>query len=140
MPLAQLEAGCCATVTRPRRILMTIDAVGGVWRYGVDLARAAGGAGHRMRAGRLRPRARCGTAAGMRGAPQCALRWTGCRSTGWRRMKPAFDDVGGTLLAIGRDIDADLLHLNLPSQAADPRRHAGGCRGAFLCRDVVGAR
>ncbi|MER8608904.1 glycosyltransferase family 1 protein, partial [Mesorhizobium sp. M1233] len=30
---------------RPRRILMTVDAVGGVWRYALDLARqlVAGG-------------------------------------------------------------------------------------------------
>ena len=28
------------TLTRPRRVLMTLDAVGGVWRYSIDLARA----------------------------------------------------------------------------------------------------
>ncbi|TIT59238.1 MAG: glycosyltransferase family 1 protein, partial [Mesorhizobium sp.] len=26
-------------IRRPRRILMTVDAVGGVWRYALDLAR-----------------------------------------------------------------------------------------------------
>ena len=33
-------------MSRPRRILMTADAVGGVWQYATELASALAGLGH----------------------------------------------------------------------------------------------
>ena len=47
-------------------------------------------------------------------------RWTGrdCRSTGWRQTQQRWLMCRDTLVAIARDWGADLLHLNLPSQAA----------------------
>ncbi len=89
---------------------MTVDAIGGVWRYAVDLARG------------LRDR---GVACRLIGLGPCCDRgaepdlvWTDLPLDWLAADTDALADVAGTLSALARDWDADLLHLNLPSQAA----------------------
>ena len=105
-------------VKRPQRVLITIDAVGGVWRYGVDLAGEAGRCGNCVQAGRLRTKTRCSAggrvplvAERIAGLDGIAARLDGSRCCGC-------GDVAGALVAMAQDWGANLLHLNNPSQAA----------------------
>ncbi len=96
-------------MSRPRRVLMTIDAVGGVWRYGVDLAHALAGRG-----------------------VACILAGLGPKPVGWHDApvwsdqpldwlvgdEAALDGVPAALSELARSAQADLLHLNAASQAA----------------------
>ena len=52
----------------------------------------------------------------------------------------ALDEVTEHVGAIGRDWDADLLHLNLPSQAAMIRWVSGGGHVAFVHPHLVASR
>jgi glycosyltransferase involved in cell wall biosynthesis len=54
----------------------------------------------------------------LRGVCDVALRWSELPLDWMAADEGALKDVGGTLLDIGRACDVDLLHLNLPSQAA----------------------
>ena len=102
-------------LTRPRRVLMTLDAVGGVWRYSVDLARAL------ERVGVECVLVGCGPEPSDAQRQECARAirsWTPLPLDWMVEEAAALGDVGGTLLRIARETDADLLHLNLPSQAA----------------------
>lgn len=100
----------------PRRVLMTVDAVGGVWRYAVDLAsglRASGaeiifaGFGPAPSPEKAREAERLGRLVWL-GAP---LDWM-CAS------RRELSSIPGRIADLARREGADLLHLNLPSQAA----------------------
>jgi glycosyltransferase involved in cell wall biosynthesis len=106
-------------LNQPGRVLMTIDAVGGVWRYGVDLARALGASGTEC------------VLIGCGPAPN-DTQWNECRSLRnvtltWAELpldwmvadEAAVGGVGESLIEMAQDWNPDLLHLNLPSQAAD---------------------
>ncbi|OWV92805.1 glycosyl transferase [Rhizobium sp. R72] len=101
---------------RPHRILMTVDAVGGVWRYAMDLARGLRGFGvETMFAGLGPPPSQAQSAEANEigtllwlAAP---LDWTvDCED----RLEP----VSGLLAQLALAHSIDLFHLNLPSQAA----------------------
>lgn len=103
---------------RGLRILMTVDAVGGVWRYAMDLAaglRAAGceivfaGFGPPPDAAMLAEAARHGTV-GWSPAP---LDWMA-------RDAAALHPAQEALARLCRDRRADLVHLNAPPLAAGP--------------------
>jgi glycosyltransferase involved in cell wall biosynthesis len=101
---------------RPLRLLMTLDAVGGVWRYAVDLA--AG----------LRPLGveTAFLGFGPRPSPQAREEALALGSLDWSdepldwlaRDPAALAAVPGVVAQVGQARRADLLHLNLPSQAA----------------------
>jgi glycosyltransferase involved in cell wall biosynthesis len=100
---------------RPRRVLMTVDAVGGVWRYALDVARGLETLGVTCLLVGFGPepstaqRAECG---------HVELVWTG-EPLDWMVPDGAALDPGSErLAALALDWGADLLHLNLPSQAA----------------------
>jgi glycosyltransferase involved in cell wall biosynthesis len=102
---------------RPRRVMMTLDAVGGVWRYALDLAAGLEGEGIRTLlvgsgpAPDARQRAEC-TAIG------AELRWTDLPLDWLVDDADELAEVPHSLARIATDWQADLLHLNLPSQAA----------------------
>jgi glycosyltransferase involved in cell wall biosynthesis len=110
-------------MTRPRRILMTIDAVGGVWRYGVDLARGLATQGITCVLVGCGPKPDAAQQAELRGVHGVALCWSELPLDWMAADEGVLEYVGDTLLDIGRTCDVDLLHLNLPSQAA--AIHAG---------------
>jgi len=102
------RADCSASV---RRVLMTTDAVGGVWRYAIDLGRALLLRGVRTTiavmgpvpsARQLQEVSRAGLDIAVR---PCRLEW----------MPDPWDDVqhaGTWLLALERSIRPDIVHLN----------------------------
>lgn len=98
------------------RILMTLDAVGGVWRFAMELAR---------------PLRRLGVATlfcGLGPAPSAAQRaeaealgelvWLDLPLDWMARDEAALGDVPRRIAALGEESGCALLHLNLPSQAA----------------------
>jgi glycosyltransferase involved in cell wall biosynthesis len=98
------------------RVLMTTDAVGGVWRYAVDLARQLGEEGVAcLLVG-------CGPAPDAAQHEECrrlrsvTLRWSGLPLDWMVADAAALADVPDTLVAMAHAWRADLLHLNLPSQ------------------------
>lgn len=100
---------------RPATILMTVDAVGGVWRYAMDLARGLQGELAFVFVGLgPRPSREQATEAQRLGT----LVWTD-EPLDWMVEDEA--DLAGVTHAIehlAREHRADLVHLNLPSQAA----------------------
>ena len=101
--------------SRPRRILMTVDAVGGVWRYAMGLAAALNEAGVET------------VFAGL-GPPPSARQRAEARQIGhllWLDLpldwmvedEGALDSIPEVLGRLAEAHDVDLVHLNLPSQA-----------------------
>lgn len=105
----------------PNRVLMTTDAVGGVWRYSVDLAKSLNEAGIEVVLACLGP----APSKDKRREPEAlkATRFVALDlPLDWMAEGPkALADVPGRLAALADDTGADLLHLNLPSQAAAMR-------------------
>jgi glycosyltransferase involved in cell wall biosynthesis len=98
------------------RVLMTLDAVGGVWRYAMDLAESLRGRG-------------VGTVFLGFGPPPFpaqraeaealgTLDWAGAPLDWLAEGPEALAEVPGLIARAARRHGADLLHLNLPSQAA----------------------
>ena len=102
----------------PKRVLMTLDAVGGLWRYSVDLARCLAAEGIECVLVGFGPAPGKAQQRECRDLRNVALRWTRLPLDWMVDEEAALDEVGDTLVAIGREWDVDLLHLNLPSQAA----------------------
>lgn len=103
----------------PGRILMTLDAVGGVWRYALDLARG------------LKTQGCSVVLAGLGPAPSPSQRRE-CETIGkvvWCRTPPDWmtrseeelDGFPAELEALVADHGVDLVHLNCPSQACGIR-------------------
>lgn len=99
----------------PGRILMTLDAVGGVWRYALDLARGLKGQGCTV------------VLAGLGPIPSPSQREE-CASIGkvvWLKTSPDWmttsdkdlDGLQAELEALVAEHDVELVHLNSPSQA-----------------------
>src|SRR5690348_9021036 len=100
------------------RVLMTIDAVGGVWRYGLDLARQLGDEGIACLLVGCGPAPDAAQQEECRGLLNVTLKWSGLPLDWMVTDVAALADVPDTLAAMARAWGADLLHLNLPSQAA----------------------
>ena len=115
-PSAALPAEAGTGNRLPRRIIMTVDAVGGVWRYAMDLAEALRDAGvETVFAGlgpgpsteQRRETARIGT-----------LEWLAAPLDWMVDDESGLDAVPALLAELALKRFVDLLHLNLPSQAA----------------------
>lgn len=99
-----------------RRVLMTVDAIGGVWRYAMDLAAALksnnievvfAGLGPFPTDDKVAEAGRAGKLVWL----DAPLDWT-------VENEEAVAEVPGLIADLARREQADLLHLNLPSQAA----------------------
>ena len=105
------------TLTAPQNVLITLDAVGGVWRYAVDLARGLGAEGIRTTLLGFGPPPSPDRAAEVDGIDTARLVWSR-HALDW--MAAREDELAGVAPAIEKvaeQSEADLLHLNLPSQA-----------------------
>jgi len=104
-------------ITRqPRRMLMTLDAVGGVWRYAMDLAMALAQQGVEIIFAGFGPQpnqAQCreAQAIGVLLWSDLPLDWTSESAEDLR-------DVPRAIAQMARQYGVDLVHLNLPTQAA----------------------
>ncbi|AUX77726.1 glycosyl transferase [Sinorhizobium sp. FG01] len=100
----------------PRRILMSVDAVGGVWRYAMDLAEAL------RKAGIETVFAGFGPAPSMVQSREAArmgrLEWLGVPLDWMADEESALEAAADGLGELALRHSVDLIHLNLPSQAA----------------------
>ncbi|MCU1295190.1 MAG: glycosyltransferase [Bryobacterales bacterium] len=104
----------------PRKILMTADAVGGVWQYAVDLCTDLAKSGVEVLLATLGPTPSSGQLGAIESVPglatvhgDYALEWM---ENPW----PDVDESGKWLLDQQQSFSADLIHLNGFSQAALP--------------------
>ena len=100
------------------RILLTIDAIGGVWQYGLDLARGLSARGVETVLALLGPAPSDAQRADVRAIAGAALVETGL-PLDWLCDGPAPMRAAGVAIAgLARDLDADLVQLNMPTLAA----------------------
>jgi glycogen synthase len=102
----------------PRKILMTADAVGGVWTYALDLARSLGPQGIEFVIATMGPRPTAAQEVEAAYLPNVSLMESDFRlewmDEPWRDV----DAAGEWLLGIAADFAPDLVHLNGYSHAA----------------------
>jgi glycosyltransferase involved in cell wall biosynthesis len=100
------------------RVLMTADAVGGVWTYALDLAGGLGRAGLQTTLAVLGPAASPDQIRAAQATPGLELIETGL-PLDWTAEEPAeILEVGAALRGLARAARADLIHLNSPAFAA----------------------
>lgn len=101
----------------PRHVLMTIDAVGGVWRYGIDLCRSLAKHGVHFLLVGLGPEPSSDQWEEARSVKNADLVWLDI-PLDWQVHEPGpLDSLPGWLCELVQRWPIDLLHLNLPSQA-----------------------
>lgn len=106
---------------KPGRVLMTADAVGGVWTYSLDLSEGLAGAGVEVALAVLGPAPDDDQRRAARAVPGMRLIETGL-PLDWSCARP--DEIAAAAAAITRlaaELGADLVHLNSPALAADVR-------------------
>jgi glycosyltransferase involved in cell wall biosynthesis len=101
------------------RLLMTLDAVGGVWRYALDAAAALRERGVTCLLVGFGPPPDAARRDACAALPDVELIWTEQPLDWMVQDEAALEDVGDTLARLAAEWRADLLHLNLPSQAAE---------------------
>jgi glycosyltransferase involved in cell wall biosynthesis len=109
------EFNQAATAPRPIRVLMTVDAVGGVWRYAMDLAAGLRSSGVSFTFVGLGPR----PSAAQRNEAEAlgSLIWEDAQLD-WLAKGPAdVAELPALLQRLVHKEKIDLLHLNAPSQA-----------------------
>ncbi len=98
------------------RVLMTLDAVGGVWRYAMDLADGLVQRGHEVIFAGFGPRP---TSAQQAEAEALGvLDWCGAPLEWMVADAADLAEVPGVIAGLARRHRADIVHLNMPSQAA----------------------
>jgi len=103
--------------SQPRTVLMTLDAVGGVWRYALDLARGLAPAGIRFVLLGLGPEPGPAQRAEAEALANARLLWSDLPLDWLAPNAPSLAPVPGEIARLARLHGADLLHLNAPSQA-----------------------
>lgn len=104
-------------LTRPRRVLMTLDAVGGVWRYALDAASALGSENIETVLAGLGPEPSPKQAAEAASIQGARLEWLGL-PLDWMSTGDGVFAVPRMLAACAERHGAELMHLNALSQAA----------------------
>lgn len=105
----------------PRRVLMTADAVGGVWTYALDLARGLGDAGIDVTMAVLGPPPSPDQVREAQGLPRLSMVDTGL-PLDWTATEPAaLAETAAAVRGLARGARADLIHLNTPALAAETR-------------------
>ncbi len=108
-------------IASPGHLLMTADAVGGVWQYATDLARGLTRHGWRTTLAVLGPPPTTAQRAAARAIPDLALIETGLPLDWLAPDEAAVRTSGDAVAAIARDAGVDLVQLNAPSLAAAAR-------------------
>ncbi|MEZ2410676.1 glycosyltransferase family 4 protein [Bosea sp. RCC_152_1] len=101
----------------PRRVLITLDAVGGVWRYAIDLARGLGQHGVECLLVGFGPAPGPDGIEEAEALANASLIWPGGSLDWLVETEGELEGAARALTELARDWRPDLLHLNLPSQA-----------------------
>jgi glycosyltransferase involved in cell wall biosynthesis len=119
-------------VTTNLHVLMTADAVGGVWQYAIDLAGGLRAQGVRMTIAVLgpAPSADQQSVAEAAGAELVAtglpLDWTALHQSG-------VEEAGHAIARLAAQVRPDLVHLNAPALAADAEFHVPVVAACHSC-------
>jgi glycosyltransferase involved in cell wall biosynthesis len=122
------------TRRRPLRLLMTADAVGGVWQYATDLARGLAALDVSTTLAVLGPAPTSEALAEVVAIPGLRATVTGL-PLDWTAASP--EDVvgaGRAIAALAQHVRADIVHLNSPALATEARFHApvvGACHSCL---------
>ncbi len=103
---------------KPLHVLMTVDAVGGVWQYALDLARDLQRRTRRTTLALLGPPPAAHQVAGLRATPGIDLLETGLAPEWLADDASEVMRAGSALSAFAERIGADVIHLNHPALAA----------------------
>ncbi|TIQ36175.1 MAG: glycosyltransferase family 4 protein [Mesorhizobium sp.] len=103
-------------IHRPRRVLMTTDAVGGVWRYSLDLARELAARGDTIVLAGLGPEPSPEQA--QEAQAFATLAWLETPPDWMTRDESDLERLPDELNALAAACAVDLVHLNAPAQAA----------------------
>ncbi|HEX8167436.1 MAG TPA: glycosyltransferase family 4 protein [Beijerinckiaceae bacterium] len=102
-------------------LLMTADAVGGVWQYATDLARALAEHGVETTLAVLGPTPSAEALAEAASIPSARILVTGL-PLDWTAESPGeIVEAGRAVAELAREVRADIVHLNSPALAADAR-------------------
>jgi len=105
--------------SRPPRVLMTTDAVGGVWTYSIDLALGLARRGVQTTLVVIGPSPSADQVAQAQAVPNLDLVDT-CLPLDWMAREPAeILEVGAAVRGLARGARADIIHLNSPALAAE---------------------
>jgi glycosyltransferase involved in cell wall biosynthesis len=99
-------------------LLVTTDAVGGVWQYSLDLARELARHGWRTTLAVLGPAPGHSQREGAASIPGLNLLDTALPLDWMAKDDAAIARAGGTIAALARSLGADIVHLNSPALAA----------------------
>lgn len=102
---------------KPRHVLMTLDAVGGVWRYSLDLCRTLEVHGMHFLLVGLGPEPSKGQWEEVRGLRNADVVWLDIPLDWQAESAAQLESQPGWLSELARRWKVDLLHVNLPSQA-----------------------
>jgi glycosyltransferase involved in cell wall biosynthesis len=106
---------------RPLRLLMTADAVGGVWQYATDLAGALADHGVETTLAVLGPAPSAQALSQAVAIPQTGIVITGL-PLDWTAGSPGeIAEASRAVAGLARSVGADVVHLNSPALAADAR-------------------
>ena len=107
-----MDADFTALADPPRRILMTCDTVGGVWRYAMDLSRVLCLRGHAVTLAAMGPPPSRAQQTEVAAIPGLAFRSHACKlvwmDEPWRDLREA----GAWLLRLADEVRPDIVHAN----------------------------
>jgi glycosyltransferase involved in cell wall biosynthesis len=106
----------------PSNVLITLDAVGGVWRYAVDLARGLGAIGTRTTLLGFGPHPTRDRKAEVEAMDTTRLVWSDQTLDWMAGHEDELAGIGPVIEEVAEREGVDLLHLNLPSQASSLSR------------------
>jgi CDP-paratose 2-epimerase len=121
VPSARGAAAPPPQLYAPLRLLMTTDAVGGVWTYALDLAGALASHGVRTTLAVLGPPPGRAEVAEAEAIPSLELIETGLPLDWTAKEAAEVSGAGAALADLARRCRADLIHLNSPALAAGTR-------------------
>jgi glycosyltransferase involved in cell wall biosynthesis len=104
-------------VRSPRRILMTVDAIGGVWRYALDTAQTLAAHGVECVLVGLGPRPTAYQRREVSALKRVELVWIDAPLDWMIEKETQLHSIPESLARIAEDDQVDLLHLNAPTQA-----------------------
>ncbi|HEX8231959.1 MAG TPA: glycosyltransferase family 4 protein [Caulobacteraceae bacterium] len=107
--------GLAKGTERPLRVLMTTDAVGGVWQYALDLADGLAAQGVQTTLAVVGPPPSDDQAAAARTVPGLGVTHLGLKPDWMIEADAGMAEAGAALEALARASRADLVHLNAPA-------------------------